>query len=118
VNILEQIVADKRIEIAEKVTRTPIQRLQERAENCAVPAPFAEAIRSVPIGLIAEVKHRSPSAGVIRKPFLPSTIAQAYESAGAQAVSVLMDHKYFGGAQKILMKSAHRFGCPCFIKNL
>lgn len=96
-NILEQIVADKRIEIAEKVTRTPIQRLQERAENCAVPAPFAEAIRSVPIGLIAEVKHRSPSAGVIRKPFLPSTIAQAYESAGAQAVSVLMDHKYFGG---------------------
>lgn len=96
-NILEKIVADKRMEIAEKVTRTPVARLQERVERGAVPPPFAGALRSVPIGLIAEVKHKSPSAGVIRKPFLPASIAQAYQNAGAQAVSCLMDKKYFGG---------------------
>ncbi|MDA3873500.1 MAG: indole-3-glycerol phosphate synthase TrpC, partial [Kiritimatiellae bacterium] len=69
------------------------------AGTTPVPSAFVRALRSVPMGLIAEVKHRSPSAGVIREPFVPSDIARSYERAGAQAVSVLMDEPYFGGGE-------------------
>lgn len=96
-NILDQIVADKRVEVAANLTLRPIDALRAQAEKRPPPPSFVSALRSVPMGLIAEVKHRSPSAGVIRKPFLPARIAQSYETAGAQAVSVLMDAKYFGG---------------------
>jgi len=99
VNILQQIVADKRREVAEAKKVRPLDKL--RAGSLARPAPpaFARSLASVPMGLIAEVKHRSPSAGVIRDPFDPSGIAAAYQAAGAQAVSVLMDGKYFGGGE-------------------
>ena len=98
-NILQQIVADKRREVAEAKKVRPLDKL--RAGSLARPAPpaFARSLASVPMGLIAEVKHRSPSAGVIRDPFDPSGIAAAYQAAGAQAVSVLMDGKYFGGGE-------------------
>jgi indole-3-glycerol phosphate synthase len=49
------------------------------------------------MGLIAEVKRRSPSAGVIRDPFDPADIARQYAAHGAGAVSCLMDRTYFGG---------------------
>lgn len=60
---------------------------------------FIAALKSAPVGLIAEVKRQSPSAGPIREPFDPAAIARAYEAAGAQAVSCLMDAKYFGGGE-------------------
>ena len=60
---------------------------------------FIASLTSVPIGLIAEVKRQSPSAGPIREPFEPGEIACAYEAAGAQAISCLMDNKYFGGGE-------------------
>ena len=51
-----------------------------------------------PIRILAEVKHRSPSAGVICEPFEPSRIARAYEAGGADAVSCLTDREFFGGS--------------------
>ncbi len=64
----------------------------------SAPACRAEASRRR-VGLIAEVKRQSPSAGPIREPFEPAEIARAYEAAGARAVSCLMDKKYFGGGE-------------------
>ncbi|MEX2607356.1 MAG: indole-3-glycerol phosphate synthase TrpC [Kiritimatiellia bacterium] len=98
-NILENILTDKRREIAGRIKVCSLEEMRERGESAPVPRGFADALRSVPMGLIAEVKHRSPSAGVIRDPFVPSDIARAYERAGAQAVSVLMDEPYFGGGE-------------------
>jgi indole-3-glycerol phosphate synthase len=97
VNILERIIADKRVEIAGRKKALPVEEL--KALTVPPPPPFAEALRNAPIGLIAEVKHRSPSAGVIRTPFEPAAIARAYERGGAHALSVLMDGKYFGGGE-------------------
>jgi len=51
-----------------------------------------------PIRILAEVKHRSPSAGVICEPFEPADIARAYEEDGANAVSCLTDERFFGGS--------------------
>ena len=98
-NILEEIVANKRVEVEAFKKARPLSMLQSAAK-LRDPAPdFIEPLRSAPIGLIAEVKRRSPSAGAIREPFDPQAIAVAYDKAGAHAISVLMDGTYFGGGE-------------------
>ena len=98
-NILEEIVANKRIEVEALKKARPTSALRSAAEARGPAPDFIESLRSAPIGLIAEVKRRSPSAGPIREPFDPKAIALAYEKAGAQAISVLMDRKFFGGGE-------------------
>ncbi|MCS6771902.1 MAG: indole-3-glycerol phosphate synthase TrpC [Kiritimatiellae bacterium] len=98
-NILDQILADKRREIDQRKQSVPLRKMERRALASPSPPDFLAALRSKPIGLIAEVKRRSPSAGLIRTPFDPAEIATEYERGGAQAVSVLMDAPYFGGGE-------------------
>lgn len=99
-NILEQIIADKRIEIDARKKECPLSELQAQLGTTLERPDFIKALRSVPMGLIAEVKRRSPSAGLIRDPFDPAEIAQGYETHGAHAISCLMDAKYFGGGDE------------------
>ena len=96
-NILEQICADKRVEIAARKQELSFEAVMRQAETAAARPDFVEALRATPMGLIAEVKRKSPSAGLIREPFDPAAIARGYEANGASCVSCLMDHKYFGG---------------------
>ena len=112
-NILEEIIANKRQEIE---TTGYFQTLEKKVEElphvgnedhcCCEKFPnlgkpdFITALKSAPIGLIAEVKRQSPSAGLIRDPFDPAQIVRTYEAAGAQAISCLMDRKYFGGGEE------------------
>jgi indole-3-glycerol phosphate synthase len=99
-NILEQIIATKREEIAERSARVSIEQLKETIQTLGRPRNFFLAVtrkNKKPLNLIAEVKKASPSAGVIRADFDPVAIAQAYASAGADALSVLTDEKYFQG---------------------
>lgn len=98
-SILDEILSHKKREVTERRRATPIEALQEETRAREAPPSFEAALRSAPIGLIAEVKRRSPSAGCLRDPFDPAEIASAYEQGGAQAVSVLMDEKYFGGGE-------------------
>jgi len=96
-NILEQIIADKRIEIAARKKVQSLESLQAQLPDIESRPDFVKSLRSAPMGLIAEVKRKSPSAGLIREPFDPAAIAKEYEANGARAVSCLMDEKYFGG---------------------
>jgi indole-3-glycerol phosphate synthase len=111
-NILDEIIANKRIEIEQpgyfKTLDDVVENLPHAGGSCddcdGMPARtetpnFIDALKAAPVGLIAEVKRQSPSAGPIRVPFEPSEIVKAYEAAGAQAVSCLMDNKYFGGGE-------------------
>ncbi len=98
--ILEQIIETKRAEVAERKLRAPIESLKETIETLGRPRNFFDAVTrkgARPLSLIAEVKKASPSAGVIRADFDPLKIAQAYQAAGADALSVLTDEKYFQG---------------------
>lgn len=96
-NILDEIVAHKRAELALAKERIPLEAMRDRALRSAPAPSLSKALRAAPMGLIAEIKHRSPSAGVIRTPFDPASMARAYEQAGAQGLSCLMDEAYFGG---------------------
>lgn len=67
--------------------------------------------------LIAEIKHKSPSAGVIRAPFDPAAIAREYERAGAAAISVLTDDQYFGGCAAHIEAVKTAVGLPVLRKE-
>ena len=66
---------------------------------------------------MAEVKRRSPGAGLIRPELVPSTLARAYEAAGAAAISVLTDSQYFGGSLDDLRRVRESVGIPVFRKD-
>lgn len=100
-NILQQIVETKRQEVIDRRQRTPVEKLKETIETLGRPRNFFQAVtrkpEGKPLNLIAEVKRASPSAGVIRDDFDPLEIARQYHAAGADALSVLTDEKYFQG---------------------
>jgi indole-3-glycerol phosphate synthase len=101
-DILQQIVATKKAEVAAAKARLPEADLKARAAAGEPPRNFFAALTKPPDGLvnvIAEIKKASPSAGTIHQAgdFDPVAIARAYHAAGADALSVLTDEQYFGG---------------------
>jgi len=102
--VLEQILARKREELAVARGRLAPERLAEKARSHSeAPRGFRRALAAGPgVGVIAEIKRRSPSRGEIRADFDPTGIAQAYDRAGAAAISVLTDETFFGGSLGVL----------------
>jgi indole-3-glycerol phosphate synthase len=100
---LTEIMAHKRREIAARV-RPVSERELARFAAVARPGPtFAQALdQPGRLGVIAEIKRRSPSAGVISADANAVEQARRYTNAGADAISVLTDEKYFGGTLRDL----------------
>ncbi len=102
-NVLAKILDHKRGEIAAAKNRRPVEQLQ--AELAAAPPvrDFVAALRAAKdLGLIAEVKKASPSAGIIRADFDPLQIAAIYQASGASCLSVLTDEEFFQGSLSYL----------------
>jgi indole-3-glycerol phosphate synthase len=96
--VLSRIYAAKAATLAQEMAREPYCELERRASaRRGERRPFLRHLRGCEVGLIAEVKRASPSAGVIASEFDPITIARAYEAAGANAVSVLTESEHFLG---------------------
>ncbi len=96
--ILDRIVAAKRQEIAERRVGVPLVELERRLATAPPVRDFRAALLHGPgMGIIAEVKKASPSAGVLRVDFDPVAIAQSYAAAGADGLSVLTDAPFFQG---------------------
>jgi indole-3-glycerol phosphate synthase len=102
--ILERIVEDKRVEVAERRAATPRAELERRCAALAPPRDFEGALRPPPGGvrLVAEVKKASPSRGVLAADLDPVALARRYAEHGADAISVLTDAKYFQGRLELL----------------
>lgn len=97
-NILDQIVAHKRIEVAEAKTQTPINELEKSIFfSSAINSLSAALTAASSTGIIAEFKRKSPSKGVINATVLPEVVTKGYAEAGAAGLSVLTDTLFFGG---------------------
>ncbi len=98
--ILDDILTNKRAEIAERKRAMPAKALEPLARSAPAPRDFLAALaggRQRGIRLIAEYKRASPSKGIIRADLDPAQAGRLYESAGAAAISVLTDEKFFSG---------------------
>jgi indole-3-glycerol phosphate synthase len=118
--ILEQIVQTKRQEIAERKGSVGLEQLKETISTLGRPRNFFQAVTHKPVkamNVIAEVKKASPSAGVIREDFDPVAIAQTYAAAGADALSVLTDEKYFQGKLDYIHAVRDRVKLPVLRKD-
>lgn len=114
--ILDEIVADKKIEIAKLKENLKGLNLNFEINKLPRARNFLKAV-SAPVSLIAEIKKASPSAGIIRDDFDPVKIAKNYEKAGANAVSVLTDSKYFAGSIDYLKSIAQAVAIPVLRKD-
>lgn len=112
--ILDEIVANKKIEV-EKLKSD--RMLPFKINKLIRPRDFMKAISRNGVRLIAEVKSSSPSAGTIVKDYDPAKIARQYERAGASAISVLTDNKYFNGSIDDLRKVKKAVNVPVLRKD-
>ena len=96
--ILDTIIAHKRKELAAAQAQIPLTKLETEVTNLPPTRDFRDAITgSGSVKLIAEVKKKSPSKGIIRADFHPVSIAETYVENGAAAISVLTDKHFFAG---------------------
>jgi indole-3-glycerol phosphate synthase len=97
-DVLKQIVAKKKERLIQAKLALPEEQLKSRMTGLPSARPFLEAInKNKQISLIAEIKKRSPSAGLIREDLSPAQIAGIYKEAGCQAISVLTEEDFFAG---------------------
>jgi len=119
-NVLETIVADKRIEVARQKQRVSLEELKRQGADLPACRDFFRAVtKSNPRGVnvIAEVKKASPSAGLIRADFDAVEIARIYQQCGADAISVLTDEKYFQGRLDYLSAVKNAVAVPVMRKD-
>lgn len=97
--ILEEIAAVKREEVALLKGAVNLKELRQRALDAPPVRDFQAAVRGEAgqVKLIAEIKKASPTRGVLRQDFDPVAIARDYAMAGASAISVLTDERFFQG---------------------
>jgi indole-3-glycerol phosphate synthase len=121
---LTEIMAWKRQEIAPLVRAVSLDELARLDAASPKPPSFAAALKRADgrLGVIAEIKRRSPSAGAIAEGVSATERARRYRAAGASALSVLTDTKYFGGALDDLRGVTAQFhenppAIPCLRKD-
>jgi indole-3-glycerol phosphate synthase len=101
--ILDEIIANKKKELAETKRQTPFADIKSKALDAGPARGFGKALFGPDdVRLIAEVKKASPSKGVIREDFDPVAIGQIYEESGAACLSVLTERKFFQGELEYL----------------
>ena len=120
-DILDQIVAVKRQEIAAASKRKPLAAMRADAESRVLTRDFVGAMRAkIAAGqaaVIAEIKKASPSKGVLRADFIPADIAQSYAENGAACLSVLTDAQFFQGCIDYLKQARASCQLPVLRKD-
>lgn len=118
--ILERIVEQKRLQLAEEMNKVSVEGLKNKIKGPGIhkPLDFFKAIkRTEDISIIAEVKRASPSKGIFREDFDAAGILAAYGKTDIQAVSVLTEKNFFLGADEYLVKARQMLPVPVLRKD-
>jgi indole-3-glycerol phosphate synthase len=120
-DILSQIVAVKRQEIAQSLKNKPLQAMRTDAQSRVLTRDFVGALRKKiearQAAVIAEIKKASPSKGVLREDFMAADIAQSYAEHGAACLSVLTDRQFFQGSVDYLKQARASCDLPVLRKD-
>jgi indole-3-glycerol phosphate synthase len=117
---LDKIVATKKIEVEQLKRHFSLQKAEGIISQLPACRGFEKAVssgRNRSMGLIAEVKKASPSKGLIRADFDPVHLANAYETAGTDCISVLTDVDYFQGSNTYLEQIRQAVNVPILRKD-
>ncbi|MGV0922301.1 indole-3-glycerol phosphate synthase TrpC [Empedobacter tilapiae] len=116
--ILDEIVAQKRVEILEKQKTQSIESFKN-SENFLLPVKSAKAsiLDETKSGIIAEFKRKSPSKGFINKEAKVKEVVSGYEKFGASVISVLTDEQFFGGSFDDLQQAKEVLNIPVLRKD-
>ncbi len=117
-SILDALADHARVRVAEAQKSLPLAELRRQALSMETGSfPFEKALRKPELSFICECKKASPSKGLIAPDFPYLHIAQEYEAAGADAVSVLTEPKWFLGCDAYLRQIAETVQIPCLRKD-
>lgn len=120
-DILAKILARKKQEVAAAKSRAPLASVRSAVADLPPPLPFAEPLLAADgvnrFPLIAEIKRRSPSKGVLCADFSPARIAAEYAGAGAACLSVLTDAEFFGGDAGHIAEASAASALPVLRKD-
>lgn len=117
-NILDQLADYARQRVEEAKRQTPLAEIKQQA--LALPKGdfrFEKALAKPGLSFICECKKASPSKGLIAADFPYLQIAKEYEAAGADAISVLTEPKWFLGSDRYLEEIASSVSTPCLRKD-
>ena len=117
-NVLEQIIENKKAEVEQLRRLFPLRVLEQRdafSSRCVSMKEYIQ--RPDKTGIIAEFKRMSPSKGVINASASVEETTVGYVRAGASALSVLTDAKFFGGSNEDLMAARRLNSCPILRKD-
>jgi indole-3-glycerol phosphate synthase len=116
-NILDQIIIDKKREVVLKKSIIPVSQLENSVLFGSKTVSLSKNLRNSKSGIIAEHKRRSPSKAIINQNFTVEEVAKGYESAGVCGISVLTDGKYFGGSLDDLLLARASVNVPLLRKE-
>jgi indole-3-glycerol phosphate synthase len=116
--LLKNILADKRKEVHERKELVPLKKLEKSIHFTAPVVSLKKyLLREDMAGIIAEVKRRSPSAGELHPYLSVPDLSVGYMQAGASALSILTDAKYFGGKGEDVTAARQANFCPILRKE-
>lgn len=117
-NILDEIINDKHKEVEERKSLYPVKLLEQSIYFQSPVVSLKKYVqREDKSGIIAEIKRKSPSKGIINAHVSVERTSIGYMQAGASALSILTDSKYFGGSKEDLMIARKFNFCPILRKD-
>ncbi len=115
--VLDRIVTDVRDALSTRKRRTPLHELKASIDTATPLKDFQAALTAPGLGIIAEIKQRSPSKGLLRHPFDVQALARDYSNAPADAISVLTEENHFDGSLSHLRIVSSHTGLPVLRKD-